>query len=108
MERDQKWLLGELKDYLFKIKNDDSTKDFIDGYQASIQDLESLLELRPNEINNTYEEMYGEVCKERDGWIAEYRAARREIERLKSELYDDGKGANHTDPEAGRESGWSV
>lgn len=31
----------KLKDYLFKIKNDGSTQDFIEGYKAAIEDLEN-------------------------------------------------------------------
>lgn len=33
----------------------------------------------------TYKKLYEETLKERDGWIAEYRAAKAEVERLKQE-----------------------
>lgn len=64
-----------------------------------------------------------DLIKERDSWIAEYRAARAEVERLKidrdlfrkerdifkSELHNDGKSGEYRDPDMpNRNSGWSV
>lgn len=40
-----------------------------------------------SEIINELLDKILDLTKERDAWIAEYRAARREIERLKEELY---------------------
>jgi predicted nucleic acid-binding Zn-ribbon protein len=58
-----------------------------DKTSAEIERLRNILVNRDSQVQflEPYKDMYEEIKKERDGWMAEYRAARSEVERLKQE-----------------------
>lgn len=64
------------------IQNDGNECNECSNYEMEIRNLQHRLsDNRKDTIE--IQKMYEEVCKERDGWISEYRSKCEELERLK-------------------------
>lgn len=78
------------------LQSDDRECSECSSYEREVRNLQHRLnDNRKDTIE--IQKMYDEVCKERDGWIAEYCAARAEIERLKERIDMANQGKKFTD-----------